>query len=123
MTNENTDGLVMNDINISDIQRTHRLGPAKKTRETRNSKTSPRPIIFKLVNFRKRMEIFLAKKRWKGKSIAITENLTSEKYKLVKSVSDHVGRGNAWSIEGRIMRKWKNNIGHINKQADVHLLK
>ena len=111
------------DINISDIQHCHRLGPVKNTKETRNSKTSPRPIIFKLASFRKRMEIFHAKKGLKGKKITITENLTVERYKLLKSVIDKVGRGNAWTIEGRVLCKWKNNIVHISKQDDVHLLK
>ena len=109
---ENTDDMVMDvvqnnlgiTLNIDDIQRSHRLGPVKQTRETRNSKNFPRPIIFKLVSFRKRIWRFL------------------EKYKLLKSVLEKVGRGNAWSTQGRILCKWHNNIVHVNNQADVNLL-
>ena len=58
----------MNDrLNISigedDIQRSHRLGPPNSKRPLRsNKKKAPRPIIVKFTHYKKRKEVFSAKK-------------------------------------------------------------
>ena len=69
---EKTDDIVLKVINedlgltnitIDDIQRSHRIGPKREaTRNTRSNRVSPRPVIFKFVNMRKRFQVFKEKK-------------------------------------------------------------
>ena len=82
--NEDTDNLVLGRINtnlgvnlsLDDIQRSHRLGPKTNKRTTRSAKGSSRPIIFKFSNYRKRQEVFKAKRKLKGLNLSLSENLT-----------------------------------------------
>ena len=110
---EDTDDKVIDIVNnklgvsldINDLQRSHRLGAKKKPsekRETRQSKKIYRPIIFKLLNYRKRMEIFGVKKKLKNSGIGITENLTKLRLELYNAAIDLVGRGNAWTSGGNV---------------------
>ena len=79
---ENTDELCISVVNnevgvelsLSDIERSHRIGP-KKTHSTRRTKS--RAIIVRFASIRKRMEVFHNKKKLKGKKTVITESLTA----------------------------------------------
>ena len=111
---ENTDAVVCDTVNKllgvdltpNDIKRSHRLGPVKPQKiETRATKQTTRPIIFKLQHFNKRKEIFSMKKKLKGKGIMITENLTRYRYDLYKKAVQKFGVKAVWSLEGRITVK------------------
>ena len=104
------------DLHINDISRSHRIGP-KKEQKTRSTK--PRPLIFRLVTMRKRMEVFRNKKNLKGKQIAITESLTTMKYKLLLKANDKFGMNNVWTSEGRIFTKKDHKLILISSEADL----
>ena len=126
---ENTDDIILKVINedlglmnitIDDIQRSHRLGPKREaTRNTRSSRVFPRPIIFKFVNFRKRTMVFKEKKKLKNKDVSLSENLTKKRYLLLKESIVRLGKGNAWSQEGRIVGKVDNKLFTINSVNDL----
>ena len=113
-TKENTDAKVIEAINnnvegvqidISDLERTHRIGPLKSHRMLLSSQPRCRPIIARFTSFRKRNEIFKKKKVLKGKKISITESLTSVRYKLYQDAITKLGRANVWTNEGRLITK------------------
>ena len=93
---ENTDDIVLNvikehldiELSVKDFDRSHRIGKS-------NSKSKRRPI----------RAIFNNKKRLKGTGISITESLTAERMRQLKSARDQFGFNNVWSIDGRIMYK------------------
>ena len=78
--NEDTDKLVLNVINNNleidltevAIDRTHRIGYPKN-----EEKKNARPLIAKFVRYYDRKEVFSKKKHLKGKSLSVTESLTS----------------------------------------------
>ena len=108
---EDTDKLVLNiikndlEINLTEvaIDRTHRIGDPKK------KKKKARPIIVKFVRYYDRKEIFSIKKYLKGKSISITESLTSFRMKKLEEAREKYGFKNVWPIDGRIMFKDAND--------------
>ena len=121
---ENTDEIVVEqikekmgiDISIDDIKRSHRLGTRRSTnvRSTRAVKPPPpRPIIFRLMNFRKRSEIYFSKKKLKGTGVTVTENLTRTRYDLYKQALEKFGKTNVWTIEGRIVIKVDNTKHYV----------
>ena len=111
--NENTDNIALDvfnsylglDTKLEHIQRSHRLGPKRTGRNTRTTKTSPRPIIIRFMGYRERSSVFRVKKKLKGKSISISENLTQTRYQLLNAAKDKLGRLNVWSSDGRIISK------------------
>lgn len=107
-------------ISINDIQRSHRLGPIKRNdRLLRSNKPRCRPIIVKFLNFRTRQEVFKVKSRLKGKHTMITESLTKNRYDLFKAALLKYGKGNVWTIEGRITTKINNNFVVIKSLNDL----
>ena len=105
-------------INANDIVRSHRIGPVKTTRPT-NRSARPRPIIFRFSNYRKKQEVFKAKKALKGKKIVITESLTSSRLQLLEAAKQKFGKFNVWTNEGRVLRKVNNQIVSINNMNDL----
>ena len=99
-------------INLDDIQRSHRVGPKKVKPMTRASKAYPRPIIVRFLSWRKRNEVFRAKRKLKGSKVAVTENLTRSRYELLKAATAKIGRGNVWSSDGRVTTKI-GNVYHV----------
>ena len=103
---ENTDNIVLNvtkehlniELSVKDFGRSHRIGKG-------NSKSKRRPIIVKFISYNDRRAIFNNKKRLKGTGISITESLTAERMRQLKSARDQFGFNNVWSIDGRIMYK------------------
>ena len=114
---ENTESIVRDtikeklgiELDGKDIKRSHRLGPHKNQRATRATRMTPRPIIFRLQYFSKRQEIYGTKKMLKNTGITITENLTRFRYDLYKKALLKFGKGNVWTMEGRIMVKIDGN--------------
>ena len=125
---ENTDSIASNIIkdrlNVSidelDIQRSHRLGPPDSKRPLRSNKNkAPRPIIVKFTNYKKRKEVFSSKKKLKGLGIVISENLTSNRYKIYQAAISKFDRKNVWSNEGRIFVNNNGNIVVISRLDDL----
>ena len=107
-------GSVTNDLglNISrdDIQGSHQLGPKISKRNTKSTKIFVRPIIFRFVSYRKRKEVFKAKKLLKDKIVSLSENLTKSRYELYKAAMAKHDRGNASTTHGRFLLKLEMNI-------------
>lgn len=124
---EKTDEMVIEAINnevgvhisINDIERSHRLGPKKTSRVLRSTSDNPRPIILRFSSFRKRDEVFRNKRKLKGKSISLSENLTKEKYTLYQEATRKLGKGKAWTVEGRILTKIGNRLIIIKSSMDI----
>ena len=120
---ENTDDVCLKIINddvgvplsLDDIERSHRIGPRKLN--TRSAK--PRPIIFRFASMRKRMEVFLNKKKLKGKKTVITESLTAYRYDLLKKAQSKYGDKMVWSSEGRIFTRLNDKLVLISSEADL----
>ena len=70
-------------FDLSEIDRSHRLGP-KKTDLDRN--VSNRPIIIKFISYRSRQKVYKVKKKLKDSSYSIFDNLTKRRSSL-QSVS------------------------------------
>ena len=85
------------------IGHTHRIGDPKK------QKKKTRPIIAKLVRYNDRKEAFSRKKHLKGKSISITERLTSFKMKKLEKAQAKYDFKQVWTGDGRILFKNRNN--------------
>ena len=111
------------DLNISAIERSHRLGPRRQSKKpsTRNNRKDdkPRPIIARFSSYRDRQSLFSIKKKLKGKNISITENLTKSRLDLLKKANDKYGKGKCWSQEGRIFTKIGNNFKVISSEDDL----
>ena len=127
---EDTDDLVLDVINnslelgnidLNDIQRSHRLGPKKNSRNTRSSSTNnrPRPIILRFTSYRERDKVFRNKSKLKGSKVLITENLTRRRYELLQATLAKYGKGNTWTRDGRILTKVGERIVNINKMDDL----
>ena len=102
------------DINIKDIDRSHRLGEWKNERITRQSQIRNRPIIVKFKGYDSRYGVFTNKKKLKNSNIMITENLTKKRYELLKKCIVKLGKGNVWTYDGRITTKIGNKYIVIN---------
>ena len=105
---ENTDRLVLhhlqkvtgNEVKITDLDRTHRLGPRKSAAEA--VKSGNRPIIIKFVSYRVRKMVYDRKKALKGSGLVITESLTRLRMEWYRTVKDKVGQRNVWTLDGTI---------------------
>ena len=82
-------------------------------------KMNSRPIIVRFSNFRTRQEVFFSKKKLKGDSVSITENLTAKKIDLLKKANAKFGKGKCWSSEGRIFTKSGVDLIHIASVDDL----
>jgi hypothetical protein len=126
---EKTDDIVIDivnnkigvDLSVVDIERSHRLGVPKHQRVLRSSqsRTRPRPIIFRFSSYRKRDEVFRKKKALKGEGISISENLTKSRYLLYQEAIRKLGLGKVWSQEGRIMTKYSDRYIVLTNSKDI----
>ena len=106
---ENTDNVVIKfiqddlqeEINIADLDRTHRIG------KVNNGKS--RPIMAKFARYNVRKKVFRNKRKLKGKNMSITESLTKIRVSKLNEARDLYNRNNVWTYDGRIMVKNENN--------------
>ena len=106
---ENTDNVVIKfiqddlqeEINIEDLDRTHRIG------KVNNGKS--RPIIVKFARYNVLKKVFHNKQKLKGKNMSITESLTKVRVSKLKEAHDLYNRNNVWTYDRRIMVKDENN--------------
>ena len=85
-------------MSVKDLDRSHRIGK-------RNSKSKRRPITIKFISYNNRREIFNNKKQLKGTGVSITESLTAERMRMLKTARDQLCFKDVWSIDGRIIYK------------------
>ena len=85
------------DVNIQDIDRSHRLG-----REQLTSRDKPRLIICKFTNYNTRQAGFKARRNLKDSHITTVENLTARKIAILTMAHERFGARQAWSMDGRI---------------------
>ena len=88
------------EIKPSDIKRAHRFGG--------KSQGKTRPIIARFNRPEMRNDVYRNKRKFKGqknadgKSVSVTENLTPLRLRLLNEARDTYGRGNVWTVEGRL---------------------
>ena len=92
------------EITEDDLDRSHRLEKPKR----KDSK--PRPIIVKFACYAVRREIFMNKRKLKGKRLSITESLTSSRMQLLGDAQRKYGVRNVWTSDGRVMVKENDKI-------------
>lgn len=105
---ENTDTLLIDifknklnvDVSLSDIDRSHRVGAVQQPGP--DGKIKHRPIIVKFVSYRVRRLVFENKKKLKGSSVSVQEDLTALRAKLLQDVGKVYGPKNTWTLDGRI---------------------
>ena len=107
------------DITVHQIERSHRLGPINNHRNLRSVRVNPRPIILRFNSFRKRQEVFKAKRSLKGKKVSLSENLTKTRYEIYKAAVTKYGRDKVWTNEGRTLTKVNNTLLVINSLHDL----
>lgn len=124
--NEDTDELILQQaqkmlgssgISITDIDRSHRLGPRRTTATA--LKQGPRPIIVRFTNYRARQKIFSNKKSLKGSKQIITESLTKRRMNWFRRVRDILGSTKVWTVDGRIMFIMGDKICKIENADDM----
>ena len=88
-------------LEISDIDRSHRVGPKAAGKK--------RPIIVKFVSYRKRREIFAAKRKLAGSGVTIREDLTRQRLQVLREAVQKFGLENVWTMDGTVIIKIGNN--------------
>ena len=134
LTGESTDNIVLDiaeaidvNIDIRDIDRSHRLGKPGTVDEPR---TKPRDIIVKFVSYRPRNMFYRARTSLKDKGykgVFINEDLTKARSKLLYEGRRRVKSGqlkSAWSTDGTILIKSTNDDGadvvqRVNSVSDL----
>lgn len=97
---------------INDIDYAFRLGKS----------TDPAKPSVVMVNFTsniKRNEVFAAKKLSKNSGVAIFEDLTKERHKLLIAAKNKYGKTQAWTSGGRVYVSQGNNKCIINSVKDL----
>ena len=110
--NENTNEIIIKtfseelgvEIKEDDLDRSHRLGKPKR------KDNKPRPIIVKFARYAVRREIFMNKKKLKGKRLLITESLTSSRMQLLGNAQRKYEVRNIWTSDARVMVKENNKV-------------
>jgi hypothetical protein len=90
-------------IDTSLIDRCHRVGRVPAPGESRR----PRPILIKFISYQTRRDVLSVRRRLKGTSITIREDLTRRRNQFYQEVAKRVGFRNTWSVDGRIL--WREN--------------
>ena len=114
---ENTDDLIVEtckidlgvDLAVEDIERSHRLGPKSlqdvaADGNSLGKRLKSRPMIVKFLSYRKRHEVFSAKKKLKGQKLAIVENLTRTRQRIFNVARETVGLKNSWTRMGKYLQ-------------------
>lgn len=94
-----------------DIDRSHRVGvksPGKK-----------RPIIVKFVSYKKRNEVFLAKRKLKNTPTVIREDLTKCRLQVLHAAVEKFNFRNVWSVDGVIFVKKGEQKFRVKTMSDL----
>ena len=82
-------------LDVKDIDQTHWIGA--KTKNKRQT------IIVKFARYLVTDKVFNSKKRFKGKNLSITENLTKLRMGKLRAARDEYGFQNVWTVYGKIL--------------------
>lgn len=117
---ENTDDIVLKvaekvgaNIEIGDIDRSHRVGRQQVTGR-------PRAIIVKFVSYRKRSEVFRSKRNLKGTGITIREDLTRARHQLLREAITKHGVNNVWTQDGVVIIKEGNAKRRLRSLSELN---
>ncbi|XP_063970662.1 uncharacterized protein LOC135157761 [Lytechinus pictus] len=118
---ESTDEVVGNvakrmgvEISLSDIDRSHRLGPVKAAGAAERS--GSRPIIVKFASQNAKFKFVRGRPSLKGSSIYLNEDLTQRRQKLYHAAR-HAGKvEKVWAVDGRIYAGLKDSAGGLKKK-------
>ena len=94
---------------LEDTSAPHAIITAKKVGKSLQKDNKPRPII-KFACYAVRREIFMNKRKLKGKRLLITESLTSSRMQLLGDAQRKYGVRNVWTSDGRDMVKENNKV-------------
>ena len=99
-------------IKPEDIDRSHRLGNLKKSKNAK-----PQPIIVKYVRCNTRNTIYQNKNVLKGKVISVMETLTPNRIKMLEKLRELHRFTNVLSLDGKItfFDKTKNKVNVFYK--------
>lgn len=100
------------------IDRCHRL---KSKNASKNNATNARPnaIIIKFMSYNAKMSVNQRKKALKGTGWVITDDLTSNRHALYRSVLKKFGRSHTWLMDGNIFIRHNGNRMAIRTQDDL----
>ena len=84
-----------------DVEVAHRSGKPGGPR--------PRPILLRFLSRRKRGEVLADRRKLKNSGVSVGEDLTSANYSLLQRASKHSATLAAWSSNGKVIVKLKNN--------------
>jgi hypothetical protein len=106
---EDTDLLVVDlfknklklDIDVSHIERSHRVGRERTVPEG-GPQTRPRAIIVKMSSYRYRRLVYESKRRLKGTGVVVREDLTRRRTEMYNRAVDKHGFQRVWTTDGRI---------------------
>ena len=76
----------------------------------------------KFVNYHDRDDVFKSKRKLKGSSNSIMENLTSRRVSLLKEVKEKIGFRNSRSLDGKIVALFKGKKHIITSRDDLSKL-
>ncbi|XP_039275958.1 la-related protein 7-like [Nilaparvata lugens] len=121
---EDTDQLVIDvckdklgvNIELQDIDRSHRVGRRLAVAASNTPPPRPRAIIVKFVSYRQRYAVFSQKKKLKGTGVVIREDLTQRRIQLYNSMVEKFGYKNVWSFDGIIY--WTDTEGKKHSAAN-----
>ena len=95
-------------IDISDIDRSHRIGAPRTNGEAR-------PIIVKFARYNVRSSVFRAKRKFKNSGMLLTDSLTRRRIGILNEARDRYGKTNVWTMDGEIFTKINNKNVNITK--------
>lgn len=94
------------------IEVAHRVG--------RRSSSKPRPILVRFMDRKIRDQILTNRRKLKGKGVSIGEDLTVANFQLLKKAMAHSATMTAWSVNGKVVVKAKNNVTiRVNIHTDL----
>ena len=112
-------------VNIAetDISVVHRIGRPPVSPAPSGGISKPQPVVVRFTRRSMRNNILLRRKELKGKSISISEQLTSDRAKLLKKASDLVTSKRlqgAWSHDGKVLIILSDNsIRQVSMESDL----
>ena len=116
------DDMDVQDMNINNINRMHRVGP----RNSLTNKNHARQIIIQFKDYKSKKTFIKARKSLRGKhpNVYIAEDLTKPRYKLLyvaRTLKKARKIQDCWSYDGRIMIKdLQGEIGSVNREDDLN---
>lgn len=99
------------------IDRCHRVGPIRAATEAR--KKTVRPVIVKFTSYKFRESVYRSKAKLKGSNFVVSEDLTSNRYQLLKAARLKFGNRNAWSYDGKIFVSSDGSKTIVESLADL----